>query len=117
MDIEEKVNEMFEGSDIAQGWGIAKMLLDMRREDKAELERALEAAESAQKSKRITMILCAVAVIACLATGVFLGVLASGVQIDTTTTTETITQDTGEGSGNNVSQAGENATYEQGGGD
>ena len=64
MDIEEKVNEMFEGSDIAQGWGIAKMLLDMRREDKAELERALEAAGSAQKSKRITLNLSEVAVIA-----------------------------------------------------
>lgn len=32
----------------------------------------------------------------------------------TTTTTTTITQDTGEGTGNNVYQEGENATYNQG---
>lgn len=32
----------------------------------------------------------------------------------TTTETTTITQDTGEGTGNNVYQAGENATYHQG---
>lgn len=37
----------------------------------------------------------------------------SGWTMDTTTTT-TITQDTGEGSGNNVYQAGENANYIQG---
>lgn len=36
-----------------------------------------------------------------------------GVTEETTTTT-TITQDTGEGSGNNVYQAGENAVYEEG---
>lgn len=32
----------------------------------------------------------------------------------TTTETTTVTQDTGEGTGNNVYQAGENATYHQG---
>jgi hypothetical protein len=35
-------------------------------------------------------------------------------QWTTTTTTTTITQDTGEGTGNNVYQSGENATYTQG---
>lgn len=35
----------------------------------------------------------------------------------TTTETTTITQDTGEGTGNNVYQAGENATYQQGASD
>lgn len=33
----------------------------------------------------------------------------------TTTTTETIEQDTGEGNGNNIYQAGENAHYYEGG--
>lgn len=35
----------------------------------------------------------------------------------TTTETTTVTQDTGEGTGNNVYQAGENATYHQGASD
>lgn len=35
----------------------------------------------------------------------------------TTTETTTVTQDTGEGTGNNVYQAGENATYQQGASD
>lgn len=34
--------------------------------------------------------------------------------VDTETTTTTITQDTGEGTGNNVYQEGENAVYNQG---
>lgn len=37
-------------------------------------------------------------------------------EIETTTETTTVTQDTGDGSGNNVYQAGEYATYDEGGG-
>lgn len=36
-------------------------------------------------------------------------------EIEATTETTTVTQDTGEGDGNNVYQAGEYATYEEGG--
>ena len=45
-------------------------------------------------------------------------ILDAGVVVEetTTTTTTTVEQDTGEGSGNNVFQAGENSSYTQNGG-
>lgn len=84
---------------------------------------------------RVVSILAAVLASICLACCVYLGsvvhrqqgeidalhrILEEGVVVEeTTTTTETTTtveQDTGEGSGNNVFQAGESSSYTQNGG-
>lgn len=49
--------------------------------------------------------------------GIFIAYESQFQTVSTTTTTTEVTQDTGEGEGNNVYQAGENAVYEEDGGD
>lgn len=114
-ELEKMVEEKFQKSKDWNGWGMSKLVLDILHQTREDVDRAAAAAERARKW---SMLFCLLALVACLLTGAFLGVLAAGVQVDTTTTTttETVTQDTGEGSGNNIYQAGEYASYSQGGG-
>lgn len=100
-----------------EGWNVVQMLMDIRNADRAEYEKAEKAVEATAKMKRTVAILVVIALALCLVTVSVFAVLASGIQIEhSTTTTETIMQDTGEGSGNNIYQAGEYAQYSDGGG-
>ena len=89
MDELEKILEEAKKDAVDQSHAIARILLDMRKSDREEMRRAIEAANSTRKDRRFTLILCVIALIACLSTGAFLGILASGVQIETTTRTTT----------------------------
>lgn len=89
MDDLEKILKKVEKSAESQSYAIARILLDMRKADLEEMRKAVQAAESAKKDRRFTMALCVIALVACLLTGAFMGVLASGIQIETTTTTTT----------------------------
>lgn len=64
-----------------------QVVLDALKENREEMREAQKAAANAKRDRRWTMVLCLIALIACLATGAFLAVLASGIQIETTTTT------------------------------
>lgn len=68
-------------------------------------------------TRRVSIICACVCVASLLLFAGVLGVLAAGINIETTTTTEesTVEQDTGGGSGDAVYQAGEGANYYAGG--
>lgn len=89
-----------------------QVVLDALKENREEMREAQKAAANAKRERRWTMVLCLIALIACLATGAFLAVLASGIQIKTTTTT--VEQSTADG-GDAVYQSGENAQFFAGG--
>lgn len=84
-----------------------QVLLDALEEDK----------KDRQKTRRACVICAAVCAVSMMALVGLLELFAAGLQIENTTTTETttVTQDTGEGTGNNVYQAGESATYNEDG--
>ena len=116
-----------EGLHMSQG--LLKLVLKMwesARED-------VQAATAAAKRLRVVSIVAIVISVVCLCVCVYQGtviqrqggeiasihrILEEGVVIEetTTTTTTTVEQETGEGSGNNVYQAGEDSTYTQNGG-
>lgn len=116
-----------EGLHMSQG--LLKLVLKMwesARED-------VQAATATAKRLRVVSIIAVVISAFCLCVCVYQGtviqrqggeiaaihrILEEGVVIEetTTTTTTTVEQDTGEGSGNNVFQAGENSNYTQNGG-
>ena len=138
MDEIETIMEHMKQESAAASQGLAKMVLDMYKNTKTGMEKATAAA------KRMTWIagIASALAVLCMASCVYLSsmvnkqaaeisslrgeiasvqrILDQGVVIEeTTTTTEettTVTQDTGEGSGNNVFQAGENSQYTQNGG-
>lgn len=89
-----------------------QVVLDALKENREEMREAQKAAANAKRDRRWTMVLFLIALIACLATGAFLAVLASGIQIKTTTTT--VEQSTADG-GDAVYQSGENAQFFAGG--
>lgn len=89
-----------------------QVVLDALKENREEMREAQKAAANAKRDRRWTMVLCLIALIACLSTGAFLAVLASGIQIKTTTTT--VEQSTADG-GDAVYQSGENAQFFAGG--
>lgn len=102
MDEEEYLNSE---TQLQQALALNKVLLDTLEKDRKD-----------RRATRKVSIICATVCLVCVMA--FIGVivaLASGIVIETTTTESTITQDT-EGSGNNVYQAGEHATYSQSGG-
>ncbi len=98
--------------DAAEKEAVLQLLMDIRRYQAEERERAVEAAKTAKKDRKVAMICATVCVVAVLFFVGIIGIMAAGVEI---TRTETITQDTGTGTGNNVYQAGESAAYYQGG--
>lgn len=89
MDELEQILKEVDKSASNESRAIARILLDMRKADREEMRKAIEAANSAKKDRKLTLILCVIALLACLLTVAFLGVLASGIQIETTTTTTT----------------------------
>lgn len=97
--------------DAAEKEAVLQLLMDIRKYEKEERERAVEAAKTTKKDKKITVICATLCILAVLFFVGILGVMAAGVTI---TRNETITQDTGEGTGNNVYQSGESAAYYQG---
>lgn len=82
-----------------------------------ENDRKERAAERHRRSSstRLCVICATIAFIAVLCIGGLFLALASGMTITTETTESTITQDTGEGGGNNVYQSGESAQYHESG--
>ena len=115
--LDEQLLEYCKNADSKDAWAVTRILIDMRRLDQEAAERAEKAAEQTRKDRRITLILCMAALIACLITGGVFGLLASGIQIETTTTTTTVEQDTGEGGGDAVYQSGEYARFYASGGE
>lgn len=110
----EKIMEYVKNATAMEAQAVAQLLLDMRRQDKEDIESSIKAAQQANKSKRISVTVCVLAIVAMLITCAVFCALASGIEITTTTTTETITQDTGEGSGDNIYLSGDNAVYTEG---
>lgn len=71
-----------------------------------------------QKKKehfRLWIIILALILVNLIEVSVFVWYESQMETVETTTTTTTVEQDTGSGSGNNVYQAGEKATYNEGG--
>lgn len=131
MDDFEKLLNDAEREGIKMTQGLSRLLLGMWKSAQDDMK----AATNAARRLSVVSIISAVLAISSLCVCCFMGadlqrqggeiraihrVLDEGVVIEeTTTTTETTTtveQDTGEGSGNNVFQAGENSTYTQNGG-
>lgn len=102
MDFEKIVDRVNKAS-MDESRAINKILLDAMEADRNER----------RKSRRTSKICATVCVVAFLLTAVLLGILASGVTIETSTTKESITQDSGEGSGNNVYLSGNDSTYNE----
>lgn len=91
---------------LEQAMALNRMLLDALDQDR----------KDRRKTRRINLICATVCLVSLLGFVAIIGAVASGIVIETTTTETTVTQDTGEGNGNNVYQAGEYATYNQPGG-
>lgn len=103
MDFEKIVNEVNSAS-LDESRAINQLLLDAMEQDR----------EERRKYRRTSKVCATICVVAFLLTAVLLGVLASGVNIETSTTKEAITQDSGEGNGNNVYLSGDDSTYNEG---
>lgn len=136
MDEFEKIAKESEIEGLSASQHIIKLLLSMWEN----AGKDLRAATSSAKRMRIISIVSAVLSCVCLVCCIYMGsviyeqsgeiaairgeiesihrILDAGVVVEetTTTTTTTVEQDTGEGSGNNVFQAGENSSYTQNGG-
>ena len=131
--IAENIMKDAEQEGIKVNQGLSRLLLDLWKRTSDDLRSAISKSKKLFVVSLISSIVSALCICSCvyLATVVHTQagqiraiqeVLSDGVVIEeTTTTTEetitTITQDTGEGSGNNVYQAGESSTYTQSGGD
>lgn len=102
MDFEKIVDRVNKAS-LEESRAINQLLLDAMEEDRKER----------RKDRRTSKVCATICVVAFLLTAVLLGVLASGVTIETSTTKESITQDSGEGSGNNVYLSGNDSTYNE----
>lgn len=138
MDDYEKIIEEAEREGIKVSQGLSKLLLKMWKNASDDLKAAVSAAKRNKKVCTASIVLSCIL----LCVSIFMGsaiynqskeiaslrgeiesihkILDAGVVVEeTTTTTETTTtveQDTGEGSGNNVFQAGEGSSYTQDGG-
>lgn len=136
MDDAKRIIDEAEREGLQMSQGLLKLVLKMwesARED-------VQAATAAARRLRLVSVLAAVLAAVCLCVCIYQGtvihrqggeisalrgevdsihnILEAGVVIEetTTTTTTTVEQDTGEGSGNNVFQAGDNSNYTQNGG-
>lgn len=103
MDKFENLRQAIDGASLDESRALNKMLIDALDQERADR----------RKTRRVSMICATICLVAILLFAGLVGVVASGVEI--TRTTETITQDTGEGSGDAVYQAGENARFYAGG--
>ena len=112
-DVQDIVDEL-RASGIEDGWAAAKILLNIRTIDREEIAEAIYAAQSAKRAKRLSIICCTIAVVAMLITGIVFAVLASGIEIEHTVTTETVEQDASDGGSNMY--LGEGAQYTGGDG-
>lgn len=136
MDEFEKIAKEAEIEGLSASQYIIKILLSMWEN----AGKDLRAATSSAKRMRIISIVSAALASVCLCCCIYMGtvihqqngeilsirgeiesihrILDAGVVVEetTTATTTTVEQDTGEGSGNNVFQAGENSSYTQNGG-
>lgn len=91
---------------LEQALALNKLFIDMLEKEQ----------QDRKKTRRISIICASICLICLLIFSGVLVALSAGVVIETTTTETTITQDSGEGDGNNVYQAGEYATYSETGG-
>ena len=129
MDDFEKVLRDAEKEGISMANGLSRLLMGMWKSAQDDLKSATEAA----RRLRVISIIASIISVVCLASCIYMGselnrqrgeiasihkILEQGVVIEektTTTETTTIEQGTGEGSGNNVYQAGDNSNYTQNG--
>lgn len=109
MDFEKIVDRVNKAS-LEESRAINQLLLDAMEEDRNERRKDRN---ERRKDRRTSKVCATICVVAFLLTAVLLGVLASGVTIETSTTKESITQDSGEGSGNNVYLSGNDSTYNE----
>lgn len=91
---------------LEQALALNKLFIDMLEKERQDRKR----------TRRVSIICTSICVVCMLIFAGVLAALSAGVVVETTTTETTITQDTGEGDGNNVYQAGEYATYSETGG-
>lgn len=131
MDEFEKIAKEAEREGITVSQNLIKILLSMWENAGKDLREATATA----RRLRVVAIVASVLSTVCLCCCIYMGtvihrqggeidsihrILESGVVVEETTTktetTTTVEQDTGEGSGNNVFQAGENSSYTQNGG-
>lgn len=138
MDDFEKILDEAEHEGIKMTQGLSRLLLGMWKNASDDLRAATQAARRLRAISILAAVLAAVCLCVCVYQGTVIQrqggeiaslrgevesihkILDAGVIVEeTTTTTETTTtveQDTGEGSGNNVFQAGEGSSYTQDGG-
>lgn len=102
---------------------IVQLMIDMHKANREDVQACLAANETANKNareairaRRATAICAAICCALVLIMVGILALFATGLEVDMSTTTETITQDT-EGEGNNVFQSGEYAQYKEAGAD
>lgn len=130
MDEFEKIAKEAERESITVSQNLIKILLSMWENAGKDLREATSSAHRLRVVAVVASVLSAVCLCCCIYMGTVIHrqggeidsihrILEAGVVVEetTTTTTTTVEQDTGEGSGNNVFQAGENSSYEQNGGD
>lgn len=115
------------------GAGLSRLLLEMWQHAKKDVHNCISASRKLFIVSIISAIISIICVVFCaylstiihdqsIALSKIEQILDDGIIIEETTTTThetttTVTQDTGEGSGNNIYQAGDGSTYTQSGGD
>ena len=132
MDDFDKIMESVEREGAKVSQGLAKMLLDMWKNASDDLKKSIKISRQLSVIAVIASVLAIISIAGCIylqkevqmqagEISAIQEILDSGVVIEeqttTTTTTTSVEQDTGEGSGNNIYQAGENSSYTQNGGD
>lgn len=131
MDDAKKIIDEAEREGLQMSQGLLRLVLKMWEGAREDVQAATAAAKRLRVVSIIAILISAVCLCVCVYQGTVIHrqggeiaaihrILEEGVVIEeTTTTTETTTtveQDTGEGSGNNVYQAGDNSSYNQTGG-
>lgn len=136
MDDAKRIIDEAEREGLQMSQGLLKLVLKMWESAREDVQAATAAARRLRPVSVLAAVLAAVCLCACIYQGTVIhrqggeisalrgevdsihNILEAGVVIEetTTTTTTTVEQDTGEGSGNNVFQAGDNSNYTQNGG-
>ena len=129
MDDAKKIIDEASREGLHMSQGLLKLVLKMWESAREDVQAATEAAKRLRVVSIVSIVIAAVCLFVCVYQGTVIQrqggeiasihrILQQGVVIEetTTTTTTTVEQDTGEGSGNNVYQAGEDSTYTQNGG-
>ena len=103
---EQQIMDLVRQAGLEENQALCQLLLDLRRQDQEDIQAAMEqarqSAKAARRERRFTLGLTALCLAAALALGAILAVFASGVTIETQTTTTTQTVDGDDATINNV---------------